>query len=61
MLFLQKGNLIPKLCGSKEMRSAKRLRIKSLQKTQEYSKGLASIPACLRAGQRFGRQVCKSF
>ncbi len=39
--------LYPKLCDSEEMRSAKRLRIKSLQKTQEYSKGLASIFASL--------------
>ncbi len=44
--------VLPKLCDSKEMRSAKRLRIKSLQKAQEYSKCIASIPACPCAGHR---------
>ncbi len=40
-------SLLPKLCDSEEIRSAKRLRIKSLQKTQEYPRGLASIFASL--------------
>jgi len=35
--------LLPRLSDSVEMRSAKRLRAKSLQKTQEHLEGVASI------------------
>jgi len=39
--------LKPKLSDSEEMRSAKRLRIKSLQKAQEHPEGIVSIFASL--------------
>ncbi len=40
---MSNDRIIPKLSDSRKMRSAKYLRIKSLQKTQAHPQGAASI------------------